>query len=249
MRPELHRHRDFSRRYGAAFDAFLTSRDETALCAAYELGRDAIAHELGVLDLAVVHHEALARTLRQRSQVEPEVAVALGSEFFAESLSAFEMVQRGFREERERALLEQRHAKMLRQLSTLLSDVALTAGAGESFAEVLQLVAEQARELTAADRCVARTRAGQSGPWIEAVAPTEDVETWSEANVPPELPSAAARHRLRVPILTLGGAEIGDLEVSKASSPLSELEEAILVHVSQMTAAAVERASLYRARA
>jgi GAF domain-containing protein len=177
--------------------------------------------------------------------LEPEIAVALAGEFLAESLSAFEMVQRGFREERERVLLEQRHAKMLRQLSTLLSDVALTAGAGDSFSEVLQLVAEQARELTAADRCVARTRAAESGAWIEATA-ADDVETWSETNIPPQVPPAAGRHRLSVPILTLDGSDIGEFEVLKTESPLSELDEAILVHVAQMTAAAVERASLYR---
>jgi GAF domain-containing protein len=245
VRSDPHRNRDFSRRYCAAFNAFLTSRAEKALRAAYELGREAIARDLGVLDLAVVHHEALGRTLRHRSNLQPEIAVALAGEFLAESLSAFEMVHRGFREERERVLLEQRHAKMLRQLSTLLSDVTLTAGAGESLSELLQLVAEEARELTAADRCVARTRAAESRTWIEATAGANDIETWSETNVPPQVPPAAGRHRLSVPILTLGGSDIGELEVSKTESPLSELDEAILVHVAQMTAAAVERASLY----
>jgi GAF domain-containing protein len=242
-----HQVRDFMRRYAVAFETFLGKRGEATLRVAYELGREAIARELGVLEVAAVHHEALGQALRRQSHLEPGVVVALGGDFLTETLSAFEMVQRGFREERERALLEQRHARILRQLSTLLSDVALTAGAG-SFSEVLQLVAEQARELTAADRCIARTRAAESGTWMEATAHAEDIDTWSEANVPPKVAGASAGHRLSVPILTLGGSEIGEVEVSKTTSLFSELDEAILVHVAQMTAAAVERARLYHRR-
>jgi hypothetical protein len=244
---EPHRVRDFLRRYAAAFDAFVANQGEATLRAAYELGREAVARELGVLDVAAVHHGALRQTLRRQSHLEPDIAVALGGEFLAESLSAFEMVQRGFREERERVLLEQRHARMLRQLSTLLSDVALTAGAGESLLEALQLVAEQARELTAADYCVARTRAAEGGTWLEAAA-RADVDTWSQVNIAPKVASAAAGHRLSVPILTLAGSDIGEIEVSKTASPFSELDEAILVHVAQMTAAAVERVRVYHSR-
>lgn len=247
-RGELQRICDFKRRYAAAFDAFVANRAEATLRSAYELGREAIARELGVLDMADVHHEALSQALHRRSDLEPEIAVALAGEFLAESLSAFEMVQRGYREERERVLVEHRHARMLRQLSTLLSDVALTAGAGESFAEALQLVAEQARELTAADDCVARASAPEGGAPIVATAHAEDVETWPERSGSSAVAPAGEGHRLSVPILTLDGHEIGGLEVLKVASPLSELDEAVLVHVAQMTAAAMERARLYERR-
>jgi GAF domain-containing protein len=248
-RGELQRICDFKQRYAAAFDAFVANRAEATLRSAYELGREAIARELGVLDMSDVHHEALSQALHRRSDdLEPEIAVALAGEFLAESLSAFEMVQRGYREERERVLVEHRHARMLRHLSTLLSDVALTAGAGESFAEALQLVAEQARELIAADDCVARASAPESGASIEATAHAEDVETWPERSGSSAVAPAGEGHRLSVPILTLDGHEIGGLEVSKVASPLSELDEAVLVHVAQMTAAAMERARLYDRR-
>ncbi len=46
-------------RYAAAFSAYLADRGESALGAAYDLGRDAVAAQLSVLDLAEAHHAAL----------------------------------------------------------------------------------------------------------------------------------------------------------------------------------------------
>ena len=75
-------------------------------------------------------------------------------EFFLESLSSFEMVQRGFREAQEAARLERRQKEMSRQLSTFLADASLALDASDSLEEMLQLVAEQARELVGAECCV-----------------------------------------------------------------------------------------------
>ena len=79
----------------------------------------------------------------------------LAGDFFLESLSAYEMVQRGFSEARESASLERRHIEMSRRLSTFLADASLALDASNSLEEMLQLVAEQARELVGADCCVA----------------------------------------------------------------------------------------------
>ena len=46
-------------RYSEAFTAYLENRGETALGAAYDLGREAVAAQLSVLDLAEAHHAAL----------------------------------------------------------------------------------------------------------------------------------------------------------------------------------------------
>jgi GAF domain-containing protein len=93
------------------------------------------------------------------------------ADFFLESLSAFEMVQRGLRETREAAMVERRHATILRRLSTFLADASLGLDAADSIDEMLQLVAEHARELIGAQFCVARLKVTDGGErTLEAVA-------------------------------------------------------------------------------
>jgi hypothetical protein len=108
---------------------------------------------LSVLDLAAVHHEALAGV--QQRVVDHLRAIELGGEFFLESLSAYELVQRGLREAQEKALIERRQAAVLRQLSSFLADTSLALDASASLEEVLQLVADHARELTGGRWCTA----------------------------------------------------------------------------------------------
>jgi signal transduction histidine kinase len=70
---------------------------EGALRQAYEIGRQGIARGVGLLELATMHHEALAKVLKRISkspQIELEVRRA--GRFFAESLSPYEMTHRGF---------------------------------------------------------------------------------------------------------------------------------------------------------
>ena len=77
-------------RYATALRAFLAEADEAGLEQAYELGRDALAEGLGVIELASLHAAALA---------QGDVAAGAKPEaFFAEALAPFEMALRGFRE-------------------------------------------------------------------------------------------------------------------------------------------------------
>ena len=85
-----------------------------------------------------------------------EATTRAAEEFFLESLSAFEIVRRGYNEAREAARLEQRNTAILRQLSSFLADASLAVGAHESLAEMLQLVAEHAREIVDADACTVK---------------------------------------------------------------------------------------------
>jgi signal transduction histidine kinase len=85
--------------YRSALQEFLGRRDEADLQRAYELGRLALVNGVGVLDLAMIHHDALTEALRTPSTGLPGVEVARRSaEFFVETLSPFEMTHRGFRE-------------------------------------------------------------------------------------------------------------------------------------------------------
>jgi GAF domain-containing protein len=237
---------DYRRRYETAFRAYLAEQDEETLRSAYELGRDAVARGLAVLELAAVHHDVLSGTLREQAAEAAERIAAAAGDFLVESLSAFEMAQRTYRDARERALVEQQHAAMLRQLSTLLSDTSLAAATSDALSEVLQLVAEQARELTGASTCTARARVSSGRGWVEAAAHA-DVDTWSEAEQPGS-EAATPRDRFIVPLLSLAGSEIGALEITKPGGETTDLDEAILLHIAQMTAATIERARLYRQR-
>ena len=110
-----------------------------------------MSRQLSMLDLAVVHQEALLSALADASGSEEAQRVARAAgDFFLESLSSFEMVQRGFREAQEAARLERRQTEMSRQLSTFLADASLALDASDSLEEMLRLVAEQARELVGA---------------------------------------------------------------------------------------------------
>ncbi len=169
----------FRTSYRLAFRTYVEDENEHNLRAAYELGRAAVGDELGILDLGAVHHEALQSALRSRADDEEiQRLVRAAGDFFVESVSAFEMVQRGFREAREAALFERRQAAMLRQLSTFLGDASLAVNASDSLEEMLRLVAEQARELTGARCCVALARLEGARP-IQASSCPEGDGGWS----------------------------------------------------------------------
>ncbi|HLY60591.1 MAG TPA: PAS domain S-box protein [Terriglobia bacterium] len=102
--------------YGAALKSYLENLNEEDLHKAYQLGRDALAHGRGLLEMTIVHHEALAVCLMNFPASANRIRVIRASgRFFLEYLTPFEMSLRGFREsnaalkmseERYRALVE-----------------------------------------------------------------------------------------------------------------------------------------------
>lgn len=162
---------EFIQQYREGLDAYLRDRDERALARAYELGRSAVAQELSVLDLASAHQDALLARLHSDSEPNSqEDAIRAAGDFFLESISAFEVVTRALQDVRETARLERRHATILRHLSTFLADASLALGASESLHELVQLVAEHARELTGAERCAVHLTIDDDTPAIDAFA-------------------------------------------------------------------------------
>ena len=127
---------DFRRSYASALERYLRDPTEDALHSGYQLGREAVRQDLSVLDLASIHHDVLLATLSPTSAAaETATVVPRARTFFVESLSAYEMVQRGFREAHEAALVEKRNAAILRQLSNFLADASLALGASDSRAD------------------------------------------------------------------------------------------------------------------
>jgi hypothetical protein len=239
----------FRTAYRSALAGHLADRGESGLRAAYELGRDAVERRLSVLDLAAVHHEGLVAALGECSdRGEIEATTRAAADFFLESLSAFEMIQRGFNEAREAAMLERRHAEILRQLSNLLADASLALGASDSLEEMMQLVAEQARELTNARYCLATATFPAAGGVIEAASYADAADARWSALVAKDAEQALPS-RLSAPLTALDGREFGSIQlVDKPDEAFTELDEAILVHLAQMAAAALERARLYQRR-
>jgi two-component system, NarL family, sensor histidine kinase UhpB len=85
--------------YLRGLQEYLADGQESALQQAYELGRRVMADGLGVVEMATIHHEALA-TVTAGMVPSDEVlrTIKAAGEFLAESLSPFEMTHRGFRE-------------------------------------------------------------------------------------------------------------------------------------------------------
>jgi hypothetical protein len=158
------------------------------------------------------------------------------------------MLRRGFREAQEATVVERRHALILRQLSNFLADATVALDATESLGEVLQLVAEQARELTHAGCSIAQLDADAGFPAIEAVShaddspATTDVSEFS-ARLGPQEPSMRRGRWLGAALNGWDGARLGSIHLfDRADGDFSEADEAVVVHLAQMATTAVERA-------
>lgn len=81
--------------YQFALAEYLRAPSEESLTLAYDLGRRALEQGLGVVDWATVHGDALADLGQAGLDAE---ALRRSSAFFQESLSPFEMTQRGYAE-------------------------------------------------------------------------------------------------------------------------------------------------------
>jgi hypothetical protein len=170
----------FRTAYGSALADYLSDPTERSLRIAYELGREAVARQLSVLDLAVAHQEALSTALAGAAgSAETQRVARAAGDFFLEGLASFDMVQLGFREARQAAELERRQSEMARQLSTFLADASLALDASDSLEEMLRLVAEQARELVGADCCLATVAVEGQPRTTEAASYTLADRRWT----------------------------------------------------------------------
>src|SRR5437867_1699319 len=79
-----------SRRYAATLRRYLVRQQESLLEQAYELGREASASGLGVLDMARIHQQALTSCLSGARSPERKARTLKAAEtFFLEALSPF----------------------------------------------------------------------------------------------------------------------------------------------------------------
>jgi signal transduction histidine kinase len=93
----MNRPDEWSEQYRVALRDYAIGGGERALQQAYALGRKALTDELGVLQVASLHHEAMLALLPDApGKIASTVKAA--EIFFAECLSPFEMAHLGFRE-------------------------------------------------------------------------------------------------------------------------------------------------------
>ena len=109
---------------------------------------------------------------------------------------------------------------------------------------MLQLVTEQARDLIAADGCLATVAGeGDEDDDTTVVAGSHPPATAVSAAPDSELP----RNRLAAPLTALDGRPLGSLQLlDKQGGEFTAVDQAVLAHLAQMTSAAVERARLCR---
>src|SRR5688572_1130160 len=128
-------------RYQVTLSAYVAREDEAALQRAYELGRKALNLGLGVMDVARLHQEALVRLVTRGA---PRVADAHWAKavqtFLMETLSAFEVAHRGFRDACERLgrlneTLQERHRELAVSVLKLAQEVARRKNAQELLQE------------------------------------------------------------------------------------------------------------------
>jgi GAF domain-containing protein len=265
---------DFRSAYTSAFLAYVTAGDEGGRRSAYELGREAVRAGLGLMDVADAHHDAVLAALG--AGTAPDAATRAAADFFLETVSAFEMLQRGLGEAHEAAARERRHATILRQLSTFLADASLALSARESIHEILHLIAEQARELIGGACCVAESSSRPGAPAARAaafapadaplgarlalcdlspleqlIAPLGPVARMDPKDMLADSVASpgAVRSWLAAPLSTLDGGEIGAIHLfDRRPNAYAEEDEALLLHLAQMGSAAIERVDLYARR-
>lgn len=80
--------------YEVGFLRYLGRRDETALLAAYELGRSGLTSGISLLDVVQVHHGVLVDALRDARGRELEDVAEAAAAFLTEALAPFEMTRR-----------------------------------------------------------------------------------------------------------------------------------------------------------
>jgi signal transduction histidine kinase len=143
--------------YEALLEQYFEGVGEAALEYAYELGREALADGLSVLDMARLHHATLLKVMPARSIGHDTLRMA--DRILIETLMPFEMILRGFREsnaarqaseERYRELFEKVHDRL--EATTRRIAHALHDEAGQLLASAYLALAEAARDLPSEQR-------------------------------------------------------------------------------------------------
>lgn len=219
--------------YAVALHEHMRSPTEGHLQVAYEIGRAAASDNVGIVEMALFHHELLAERASTGGSLEPDDITRAG-QFLSEALVAYEMIARGYHEVRDAVALERRHAAMIRQLASFMGDASLAVYSRDAAHEVIRLVAEHARELTDASSATVAVAGPDNRPLVEIV--DEGLA-----------PAASSTEQRTVTLTALDGQEIGTITIiGKPGHRFMEIDDAVLAHLGQMASAALERIHRYQ---
>jgi serine phosphatase RsbU (regulator of sigma subunit) len=219
---------ELAARYADAFSAYLADRGERELGAAYDLGREAVAAHLSVLDLAEAHHAAVRMALADGGSAD--VTLQAAADFLRESLSTFESVHRGYSEVREVARLEHEHVEQLRALA----DASLALNSSLTVEEILQLTVDAARSLIRG-----------TGATVAIFAPDPRLRPLTASSPALSAEDGAEPSRLTAR-LTGRGRELGMIEVvDKRTREFGARDETVLTQLAHLASVAITNAQLY----
>jgi signal transduction histidine kinase len=147
----------FRERYRAALRRYLANQSGEALHLGYELGREALASNMGLLDMVGLHFEATRAALQERSpgSADAQQLFAAAALFLAQGLSPFEVFQVRSQEanaalRRMNDLLEQQSKRIAHTLHDQAGSLLATAYV--ELAEIARALperdAERARRIT-----------------------------------------------------------------------------------------------------
>lgn len=179
--------------YTAALRQYLEGGGESTLQRAYELGRRALCDGMGVLEMTTLHRMAL-NSLASTAPHPLRETMATASQFFAESLSPFEMTHRGYQEAHAALQASERR---YRELFENANDVVYTADLTGAFTSFNRA----AEELTG----YRREEAGNKR--IEDIVAPESVPVIRE-NLERKLSGQVERTRYEIEIMRKDGKRV-----------------------------------------
>jgi signal transduction histidine kinase len=143
---------NFRLRYSATLRRYLASQREEALELAHELGREALASNMGLLDMVGVHFEAASAVLRERSRslADMQQLFAATGRFLVESVAPFETSELRSPQANASLLYMDLLEQESRRIARMVHDQAgqLLAMAYLELAELSEQGAERARRIT-----------------------------------------------------------------------------------------------------
>ena len=105
--------KSFEEEYASLLQEYVSAGGESMLGKAYEIGRQAIAQQKSLVELAALHHQSLQKVMSSAGgQNHREKLLRASACFLAECLSPYEMAHRGFQD----------GVKALRQLNQTLEE-------------------------------------------------------------------------------------------------------------------------------
>jgi serine phosphatase RsbU (regulator of sigma subunit) len=245
---------------------------EDALHLAYELGREAVAKGLSLLDLTHIHHQVLASRLESCERRDIRAVVETASQSFLQTLSAYEMIQRGFTEAQRELQSERKHAHQLRQLA----DSSLAVNSNLSVEDMLEAVTDHSRLIVGADCCIAgvtganadnaKTAISRSSAWagwdllmkdaivskLHSLAMLLDQPVMFAGDEPPAgFPvvgdgGVPAGELLLAPLKRQGHHCVGFiLFANRIRGGFTDKDQSILIQLAQTVSAAIDNAVLY----